>query len=271
MIEFNNVSYMHASGLIAIRDVNLRIGKEEVVAIVGANGAGKTTLVRHVNGLLKPTKGNVTVFGTDTKKATIAELSRRIGIVFQNPNHQLFSDTVENEIAFGLRNFGFDDCTISKRLDWTLEFSDLKEYRHSSPLVLSGGEKKRLCLAMILSWDPEIIVLDEPTVGQDLLHKERLQQIIRMLISQGKTVIIVSHDIEFIWPMQPRILVMAAGRILADGTTADVFGNDNILADANLIRPQLLALSRMLRVKPDKPFANIHEAEKWILSHLEGG
>ncbi len=140
-----------------------------------------------------------------------------MGIAFQNPDHQLFSDSVENEVSFALRNFGFPQELVSKRLDWALNFFGLEQYRKSSPLVLSGGEKKRLTLACILAWDPEVVVLDEPTVGQDSLQKEKLAQVFRMLQSTGKTIIIVSHDVEFLWPIQPRLLVMSGGKVVADG------------------------------------------------------
>lgn len=268
MIEFSEVTYTHPNGVVAIRDVNLKITEGEVVAIVGANGAGKTTLVKHINGLLKPTRGKVTVFGQDTKDASVAQLSRKVGIVFQNPDHQLFSDTVENEIAFGLRNFGFPEGVVSKRVSWALEFFSLQEYRGSSPLVLSGGEKKRLCLATVLAWDPDVIILDEPTVGQDMIQKERLEQIVRMLIERRKTVIIVSHDIEFIWPIQPRIIVMAGGKVVADGHASEIFSDDRILSAANLIRPQLVDLSMRLKVRPERPFVNVFEAKRWLLPYL---
>ena len=140
-----------------------------------------------------------------------AALARKVGIAFQNPDHQLFSDSVENEITFALKNFGFDEALIEKRLDWALGFFGLEEYRKSSPLILSGGEKKRLTLASILAWDPDVVVLDEPTVGQDAIQKEKLAEITRMLHSAGKTIIIVSHDVEFLWTLQPRLLVMKQG------------------------------------------------------------
>ncbi len=153
-IEFKDVTFAHQTGVTALRDVSLSIAKGETVAIVGENGAGKTTLVRHINGLLKPSKGSVLVDGVDTRQTTSAALSRKIGIAFQNPDHQLFSDSVENEVAFALRNFGFADQLIAERMGWALDFFGLSQYRKSSPLVLSGGEKKRLTLACILAWHP---------------------------------------------------------------------------------------------------------------------
>jgi energy-coupling factor transport system ATP-binding protein len=266
MIEFINVSYIHQTGVVALNEVTVQFGKGELVAIVGANGAGKTTLVKHMNGLLKPTKGTVKVFGYDTTQQTVAALSRRVGIVFQNADHQLFSDTVEHEIEFGLRNFGFSDDVVKQRVDWALRFFGLKEYANTSPMMLSGGEKKRLCLAAVLAWDPDVLVLDEPTVGQDLLHKEKLEQIIRLLLTQEKTVILVSHDIEFLWPMQPRTVVMSKGKIIADRPASKVFTDDYVLASARLINPQLVELSKRLKLSNEEVFDTIFTAKRWFLT-----
>ena len=269
MIEFESVTFTHPSGVTAIRDVSLQIAPGELVAIVGANGAGKTTLVKHINGLLKPTKGTVRVFELDTRKTSVADLSRHVGIVFQNADHQLFSETVQEEIAFGLRNLGLKAEMLSKRLDWALGFFELEQYRDVAPLILSGGEKKRLCLACVLAWDPEVIILDEPTVGQDYTQKEKLEQMIRMLLTRGRTAIVVSHDIEFVWSLQPRVLVMAGGQILSDGPADQVFTDDNLLENANVRRPQLVEFARLLDAGPEKPFRSVHDARMWIVHQLK--
>jgi energy-coupling factor transport system ATP-binding protein len=260
MIEFENVSFKHQNGVTALNNINLKIETNTLTAIVGENGAGKTTLVRHINGLLKPSRGMVRVFGEDTKKQSVAKLSRRVGIVFQNPDHQLFSDMVENEILFGLKNFGMQEKQ-EERLKWALEFFDLKRYRNVSPMLLSGGEKKRLCFACVLAWDPDVLILDEPTVGQDHKNKEKITSMIGDLLQKGKTVIIVSHDLEFLWPLQPRTLVMAKGRIIADGAIAEALSYDSVIKQANLVRPQLLALAIQLNFKPPR---NVGEAAKLL-------
>jgi energy-coupling factor transport system ATP-binding protein len=254
----------------ALSNVSLTVREGETLAIVGENGAGKTTLVRHANGLLKPTKGSVFVDGVDTRETTTATLSRKVGIAFQNPDHQLFSDSVENEVTFALRNFGFPEELVSKRLDWALNFFGLEQYRKSSPLVLSGGEKKRLTLACILAWDPEVVVLDEPTVGQDSLQKERLAQVFRMLQSTGKTIVIVSHDVEFLWPIQPRLLVMSGGRVVADGEISKVMGNRDLLEGARVTQPQLLRLYSGLRSRPQSPFLDVPDARAWVSAGRSG-
>jgi energy-coupling factor transport system ATP-binding protein len=267
MIEFCGVNYEHPNGVIALRDINLQIKTGGVTAVVGENGAGKTTLIKHINGLLKPTEGKVLVFGKDSREESVAHLSKKVGIVFQNPDHQLFSESVEKEIRFGLENFEFKEDVISKRLDWALKTFDLGKYSSKSPMLLSGGEKKRLCLAAVLSWNPDVIILDEPTVGQDFYQKELLTQNIQMLVSQGKTVLIVSHDIEFIWPLQPRIVVMMGGRIIADDKAKEVFQMQNILETARLVRPQLLELEEKLKSKPSVSFSNVFEAKEFLIEN----
>ena len=181
-----------------LRGVSLEIADGEFVAIMGQNGAGKTTLVKHFNGLLKPMKGRVLIDGVDTREVSVAKLSRKVGFVFQNPDHQLFSETVNDEISFALKNFGFDEKIIRKRVDWALNLLNLTRYRKVSPFMLSGGERKRVVLASVLAWNPEILILDEPTIGQDSHQKEKLRQFIIQMNQQGKTVLIVTHDIEFV-------------------------------------------------------------------------
>ncbi len=262
MIEFREVTFVHPTGVKALDSVSLSIGDGENLAIVGENGAGKTTLVKHITGLLKPTSGLVLVDGADTRTVSTAQLSKKVGVAFQNPDHQLFSESVEEEVAFGLRNFGFAPELIAQRIDRSLKFFGLEEYRKSSPLTLSGGEKKRLTLACVLSWDPQVIVLDEPTVGQDSIQKEKLVEIIRMLGSERKTVVLVSHDIEFLWPMQPRVVVMTKGKVAADGPAEKVFADAGTLSAARVIQPQLLAFQQHLTADSGAPFVDFLDARR---------
>jgi energy-coupling factor transport system ATP-binding protein len=264
MIEFQDVSFVHPAGVRALEGVNLKVEAGETVAVVGENGAGKTTLVKHITGLLKPSSGKVLVDGVETKATSTARLSRKVGVAFQNPDHQLFSETVKEEMAFALRNFGFSPELVEQRVSWGLKLFGLEEYVESSPLVLSGGEKKRLTLACILAWDPEVVILDEPTVGQDFIQKERLAGTIKMLASAGKTVIVVSHDIEFLWPMQPRVVVMKAGRILGDGPAAQVMQEGELLESARVVQPQLVGFYQALKERPATPFVDPLEARRWV-------
>lgn len=264
MIEFQDVSFVHQNRVTALDRVNLKIETGETVAIVGENGAGKTTLVKHVTGLLKPSTGKVLVDGIDTKASSTAALSKKVGVAFQNPDHQLFSESVEEEMAFALRNFGFTTELVENRVSWGLRLFGLEEYRKSSPLVLSGGEKKRLTLACILAWDPDVVILDEPTVGQDAIQKEKLAGTIKMLGSTGKTVIVVSHDIEFLWPIQPRVVVMKGGRILGDGPASRLMQEKELLNTARVAQPQLVTFYQELDPRPKDPFVDPLEARRWV-------
>ena len=264
MIEFRDVSFVHQNGVRALDGVSLTIGNGETVAVVGENGAGKTTLVKHMTGLLKPSSGKVLVDGTETTATSTAQLSRKIGVAFQNPDHQLFSESVKEEMAFALRNFGFPPEVVEQRVTWGLELFELERYKESSPLVLSGGEKKRLTLACILAWDPQMVVLDEPTVGQDSIQKEKLAGTIRMLSSSGKTVVVISHDIEFLWPMQPRVVIMKSGRVIKDGPAPQVMLEKEALESARVAQPEMVSFYAAIRDRPKAPFVDPLEAARWL-------
>jgi energy-coupling factor transport system ATP-binding protein len=270
LIETHDVQYTYPNGFEALKGVSLTIETGEFVAIMGENGAGKTTLIKHFNGLMKPTRGSVLVDGRDTKKVTVATLSRDVGLVFQNPDHQLFSETVEDEIAFGLRNFGFDDKTIERRVDWSSNLLNISQYRKTSPFILSGGERKRVALASVLSWDPKIVVLDEPTIGQDYLQKERLRQFIIQLNTQGKTVVIVTHDVEFVADCKPRVVLMSKGRILADGSSEKILTDDKVLKEASIIPPQIAQLFWQLKFNnAGKEIIDVYEATEILAREIK--
>jgi energy-coupling factor transport system ATP-binding protein len=246
MIEVKDLFYSYPSGTVALSGVTLNIHDREFVAIMGENGAGKSTLVKHFNGILRPKRGEVLVDGVSTTKASVAQLSRNVGLVFQNPDHQLFSETVEEEIAFGLRNFGFNEKSIEEQTSWVLNLLDLTRYRKTSPFVLSGGERKRVALAAVLAWNPKVIVLDEPTVGQDYSQKERLRSFVLDVNKQGRTVIMVTHDVEFVADCNPRVIIMSKGRILGDGEAADILTDTEILSRASILPPQITQLLGLL-------------------------
>ncbi|MGI0090972.1 MAG: energy-coupling factor ABC transporter ATP-binding protein [Nitrososphaerales archaeon] len=246
VISFENVGYSHPNGTIALRNVSFQMKRGELVAILGSNGAGKTTLVRHINGLLRATNGTVRVFREDARNSSCAQLSRKVGIVFQNPNNQLFEQSVKKEIQFALKNFKFPEHQMEQRTKWALETFSLEEYTERPPMELSGGEKKRLCVALVLAWDPEILILDEPTVGQDSEQKEKLARMIQLLLSQEKTVILVTHDVEFAWPLQPRVLIMSNGEIIGDGPCQKILSDESIMSRGSVLPPQLVNFSRLM-------------------------
>ncbi len=247
MISVENVSFHYPTGSEVLQNVNLQIKDGEFIAIMGENGAGKTTLVKMFNGLLKPTLGKVLVDGINTHEKSVAQLSRNVGLIFQNPDHQLFAETVAEELAFSLRNFGFKEDAIQRRVTNLLTALDLERYEKSSPFVLSGGERKRVALAAILAWDPKHVIMDEPTIGQDYLQKDRLRNFIVQLISQGKTVVIVTHDVEFVAECKPRVVLLSRGRIVGDGAATEILTNRPIIEQASLVMPQIATLMKTLK------------------------
>ncbi|HUO42939.1 MAG TPA: ABC transporter ATP-binding protein [Methylomirabilota bacterium] len=271
MISVNNVSYRYTgTSSDVLTNVNLQIQNGEFVAIMGENGAGKTTLVKMFNGLLKPREGAVCIDGVNTTEKSVAQLSRDVGLIFQNPDHQLFAETVSEELSFSLRNFGFDEEVIKRRVTNISNALDLEKYRDSSPFILSGGERKRVALAAILVWDPKHIIMDEPTIGQDYLQKDRLRNFIVQLISQGKTVVIVTHDVEFVAECKPRIVLLSKGTIIADDSASKILTSDETLARASLVRPQIAELIHQLPISGKPPdIIDAYEARDFLIPRLK--
>jgi energy-coupling factor transporter ATP-binding protein EcfA2 len=224
----------------ALRNINLDIERGGFIGIMGRNASGKTTLVKQFNGLLRPTKGRVRLEGVDTRQSTVAELSQRVGYVFQNPNDHLFADSVEDEIAFSLRNRGAEESEINKAVENMLNEFELGRYRKSYPRNLSGGEKQRVALASVLADQPEIIVLDEPTRGMDYVLKKKLINYLDDYRRRGNTVIMVSHDVETIADCAQRVVLLSEGRVVVEGNKREV------LAKALLFSPQINRLAQAL-------------------------
>ncbi len=270
MISVENVSFHYTTGPEVLQNVNLQMNDGEFIAIMGENGAGKTTLVKMFNGLLKPTHGKVLVDGTDTHQKSVAQLSRDVGLIFQNPDHQLFAETVAEELSFSLKNFGFKEDVIQRRVTTLLTALDLERYEKSSPFVLSGGERKRVALAAILSWDPKHVIMDEPTIGQDYLQKDRLRNFIVQLVSQRKTVVIVTHDIEFVAECKPRIVLLSRGQIVADGPAAEILTNAPVIEQASLVMPQIAILMKSLKdLGPPPNIIDAYSARAFLAGKLK--
>jgi energy-coupling factor transport system ATP-binding protein len=246
MISVQNAYFNYPDGPQVLHGVNLQIKDGEFVAIMGENGAGKTTLVKMFNGLLKPTKGTVEIDGVKTGEKSVAQMSRDVGLIFQNPDNQLFAETVTQELAFSLRNFGFREDVIQKRVDSFLHLLDLESYASSSPFVLSGGERKRVALAAILVWDPKYVIMDEPTIGQDYLQKERLRNFITQLVSQGKSIVVVTHDVEFVAECKPRVVLLSRGTVIGDGPATRILTDHTLVDSASLRMPQIATLMKRL-------------------------
>jgi energy-coupling factor transport system ATP-binding protein len=270
MIEAENVHYSYASKVEALRGVSLTIKDGEFVAIMGQNGAGKSTFVKHFNGLLKPSMGTVKINGVETTKSSVATLARNVGFVFQNPDHQLFSETVEEEISFALKNFGFKPEVIEQQVTWALELLSIAQYRKTSPFLLSGGERKRVALASVLAWDPQTLILDEPTIGQDHEQKEKLRQFIMQLQTQKKTVVAVTHDVEFVAECNPRVVLMKEGKIVADGEGKEILTDPAMLELSSIVLPQIAQVfTKLESLGLPKKVIDIYEAKALLLKTKE--
>ena len=239
IIHISEVNYVYPNNTTALNEISLRINEGELVAIMGQNGAGKTTLVRTLNGLIRPTKGAIYIKGENNAMKSIAELSKIVGIIFQNPLHQLFSNNIEEELKFSLKNLNYNKEQIQQKVDSILIKFNLEKYRNRSPFNLSGGEAKKLALATILCREPEILVFDEPTLGQDAKEIAFFLEVIQSEIENGKTIIMVTHNIEFVYDYIPRTILMAHGHIIADGPTEQVLTNNFLVGKASLILPQI--------------------------------
>ncbi len=238
LVNVERLGYTYPSGLLALSNINLKIGEAEFITIMGRNASGKTTLAKHFNRLLIPTKGRIRVSGIDTRKATIAELARKVGFVFQNPNDHLFADTVYDEIAFTLKNLGFSHGEIELRTAEMLKRFKLSEYRDKYPRSLSGGEKQRVALASILVTNPKVLILDEPTRGMDYRLKSELMRFLNAYRAEGNTVILITHDVEIVAEYADRVILMSEGRVIVDGE------KHQVLSQALLFSPQINRLAQ---------------------------
>lgn len=274
LIEFVDVSYAYPNGNEALRNVSLAINRGESVAIMGENGAGKTTMAKLMLGLLRPTTGKVLIDGIDTRKTTTARIARKIGYIFQNPLYQLFSDTVEKEVGLGPRASGMDEKAVSERVGSTLREMGLDHLRGMPPLSLSEGERKRVAIASVLSMDPLALIIDEPTLGQDEIERLRLIQILRRQLEKGKSVVIISHDVDFAYEVAERFVVMKGGRVLGDLRKSELLDNREMLAEANLVMPQLLEIAEMLKrngMLRNNPVRDLRELAEAIITSVRGG
>ena len=240
-IRFDNVHYTYSNGYEALKGVSFRIGHGEKVALVGANGAGKSTLVLHTNGLLLPTQGDVNVGDIPVCKKTFPIVRQTVGLVFQNPDDQLFMPTVEDDVAFGPVNMKLPPQEIERRVIQSLEDVGASALRKRASYQLSGGQKRSIAIATVLSMEPNILVMDEPSSNLD--PKAR-RQLINLVRSFTHTCLIATHDLEMVWELCERTIVMKDGMILADGSTQDIFSDKSLLEESGLEQPYQAILKR---------------------------
>lgn len=245
-ILVQGVTFRYPPDVLALADVSLTIEPGESVAIVGENGAGKTTLARHLNGLLHPRAGAVHIGGWDARGKTVAQLSSRVGYVFQNPDDQLFARTVHEEVAFGPRNLGWDPEEVAESVEDALGLVGLLEAAERHPYDLPATERKMLALAATLAMRTPIVILDEPTTGQDASGIRRLAAIIEWLKRAGRTVITITHDMDFCGEHSERVVVMSQGRVVGDAAAGEILRQMDLLSQARIRAPQLIALATAL-------------------------
>lgn len=245
-VSFEDVSYSYPSGVDAVRGVSLHVPAGQRLAVVGRNGAGKTTLVRHLNGIFRPTRGTVRVGGESTEGRDIADLARDVGYVFQNPDEQLFARSVRGDVAFGPRNLGLTGDEVEAAVVEALEQVGLADRADHHPYTLSLSERKLVALASVLAMRTPVVVLDEPTTGQDERGVRTVARIVTELAAQGRTVIAVTHDMDFCAETFERVVVMAQGQVQADGPPRETFRAAAALELARVEPPQLLRLADAL-------------------------
>ncbi|MGE6368760.1 energy-coupling factor ABC transporter ATP-binding protein [Planococcus kocurii] len=264
-LVLNNIVFKYPDGTLALENLSLEIPQGQRVAIVGQNGAGKTTAVKLMNGLLKPTTGEVIVGEWNTTSKTTAQLSRKVGYVFQNPDDQIFHNEVIKEVRFGPKNMGFDLERIEEMTQWALELCGISQYAEENPYNLPYSMRKFVAIASVIAMDSDVIILDEPTAGQDKIGLEILGNLLKTLESMGKTVITITHDMEFVIDHFKRIIVMANRRIVADDQAIAIFYQEEILKESMLKPPAVAQMAALLNI----PHAVLSKKEliEYIKSH----
>ncbi len=245
-LHVEQVAYTYPNGVVALQNISFSIAPGESIALIGQNGAGKTTLARQLNGLLQPTQGRVLIGDLDTRQHTVAKLAAQVGYVFQHPEHQIFKRTVRDELAFGPRNLGYPADRATALVTQALRLTELTEFAEDHPHDLLPALRKRVTLASVLAMDTPILVLDEPTTGQDARGIQVIGAIIDNLRAAGRTVITISHDIDFCADHCHRLIVLGGGRVLLDGPAEEVFGRPEVLEQTAVELPQLARLTARL-------------------------
>ena len=280
-IKVKNLKHVYNKGLayetIAIDDVSFDVEDGEFVGIIGHTGSGKSTLIQHLNGLLKPDSGNIYVGDTDItqKKVPLIEIRKKIGLVFQYPEYQLFEETVAKDVAFGPTNLGLSDEEIDQRIREAMELVDMPyhEYADRSPFELSGGQKRRIAIAGVIAMHPEVLILDEPTAGLDpKAHEDILDMVLSVKGKTNNTVILVSHNMDDIARLADKVFVMHEGRLEKQGAPQDVFSQGDYLKSIGLGLPYATELAGVLKQNGfdiDTNVFSMDEIEKQLIERLD--
>ena len=280
-IQVQHLTHIYSEGLpqqsVALEDVTFSAEDGQFVGIIGHTGSGKSTLVQHLNGILKPKSGQILVSGTDitAEGVVLRDIRKKIGLVFQYPEYQLFEETVEKDVAFGPGNLGLGEDEIRRRVKEAIELVglDYEEIRKRSPFDLSGGQKRRVAIAGVIAMKPEVLILDEPTAGLDpKAHRDVLQMIEKVHSHEGNIIFLISHNMDDIARMADKILVMDNGRLAMQGTAEEIFSQEEKLASMGLALPssaQLMKLARKKGLPFDGNFLRIEDAEEALYQFLK--
>lgn len=244
ILEAVDLEYVYSDGTNALRKVNLQVRKGERLAILGSNGAGKSTLFMQFNGIFRPSAGTLKYQGQDIsyKKKALTELRRNVGIVFQDPDSQLFSANVWQDISFGPLNLGLSDEVVTERVRQALLDTETTDIQDKPSHLLSYGQKKRVSIAGVLAMQPEVIIFDEPTAGMDPRHSEEFMQLLEKLSLEGKTIILSTHDVDLAYSWSDRLAIMHRGEVIAQGVPGEQFMHPEIVARADLTIPWLIEM-----------------------------
>lgn len=271
MLEFAEVSFNYSPGRPILKNVSLKVQKGEFVAIVGRNGSGKTTLTKLAMSLLKPAEGQIIFNGVNTKKHTVADIARHIGYVFQNPDRQIFRDTVAQEVAYGPEQLGFTAVQKAQAVELALAHTGLTGLAEAYPRALSKGQKQRVAIASALAMQPEMLILDEPTSGQDAREREKLLNLLVDLNAQGMTIILITHDMDILVRYVPRVIVMAEGSKVFDGQVSELFAGGRLIDGWGLVEPVPVRISREMAKYNVPPTLQIEELCQCLAGILQGG
>ncbi|MCI1944717.1 energy-coupling factor transporter ATPase [Clostridium luticellarii] len=282
-IKIENLTHVYMKGSPfekkALDNVNIEIEEGEFVAIIGHTGSGKSTLIQHINGLLKPSSGKIIIDDVDIteKKINLNFIRKKVGLVFQYPEYQLFEETIGKDIAFGPKNLGLNSADVDKRVKRAMNMVGLgyEEYKDKSPFELSGGQKRRVAIAGVVAMEPKVLILDEPTAGLDPKGRDDILGEIRALHDEyNMTIILVSHSMEDVAKLADRIIVMSEGKCILDGSPAEVFNKVDILESVGLAVPQVTYMVKKLREKGiniSKDVFTVEQAKKELLKILNKG
>jgi energy-coupling factor transport system ATP-binding protein len=246
LIEVQGLTHRYPNGVVALEGADLAVRRGEFLAVLGQNGSGKTTLVKHFNGLLEPTEGSVRVEGEETRERGIRNLGQTVGYVFQNPDHQIFSDTVSDEVAFGPKIRGLGEADIEERVSEALAAVGLEGYEGEDPFGLTKGERQQVAVASVLAVRPEVLILDEPTTGLDYAEQRSMMDLVMRLNEAGSTIIVVTHTMWVVAEYAHRAAVVRDGRIVLSGSVREVFAEEEKLRDASLRPPHVVSLGNAL-------------------------